>query len=409
MPEKINNPQFIRGSYDSGEATKFSLMRSTSDSIKSLIGMPPPEVLCIYDPSQNSHVATGATRTDLEILTSHTKKNAPTNEQVNAALKILKSFGLDFGDFPDLRTLVNCAQDLASGNSQLSDVRDLVELHRFAQHQHHKLNIKKAGLIDSTRATNTYNAKHIATSLIDRFTGEIDIKKLKQLKYEIENSPSTPHKSFTLSLISKLGKNENNILTELLKIQAPPQKGPVAEIIRSTLGLSPQTQLTQAHSRQTVLCTLFTETRQDPLVGSCFATSLNIFVQKNNPERMIKELGSLVEHGHIEIKDGNKIKKVPLNSSSSPAPLKQRLFFDDNLNLIQIDRNALEEPVALSQSPSIQAGLNALNIPQKSHPDVLNFAIMLLRNTDQPISVEKYFFRNHCYSRNFKRRPNPFK
>ena len=143
------------------------------------------------------------------------------------------------------------------------------------------------------------------------------------------------------------------------------RENPTRDIIRKTLGLPADAEVTSVHARQAALGTLLGNLRQAK-TGSCFATSLAINVIKNDPKRVLKELKQLIELGRMVIIHDKKF-DVPISRDTSAAEAKQSIRLDGDGMLVEADGKELPNKIPFYEMPPMAAALTAMGIPKSEH------------------------------------------
>lgn len=153
---------------------------------------------------------------------------------------------------------------------------------------------------------NTEQSRSVALRLVGS-RGEL--REVGQIRESVQNDKhvNTPQSQHLLKMLDQL--EENPKLTQTLeRLQAPQGDQPVAGLLRATLGLPKDTELTDGQTRQAVTSSLLTQLRQSS-AASCGPTSLAIRVQSQNPEQFLEDLENLLTQGCLErtIDKGNNL------------------------------------------------------------------------------------------------------
>lgn len=238
---------------------------------------------------------------------------------------------------------------------------------------------------------NTAVCLEIAKKLFSE-EGKIDLEALQEIIAELMNDPhfNDPevgvHRKDLLRLLEFIENDRNGIRTILESVKKPKglacigkdgkptYKSHAAQIVRATLGLPRKTELTAQHAQQAVLCALLSRVRQLD-VGTCFAISIVILLQKDFPEVLARELKHLVEEDVIPIKENL---PVFINVSRPKDPLKCRLQI--NISGTGAKTTSQLSYKNLSEYPSLCSALMALGIPKERYQEVLSDAIKHLRS-----------------------------
>ncbi|MEI7783599.1 MAG: hypothetical protein WCK08_04385 [Betaproteobacteria bacterium] len=86
----------------------------------------------------------------------------------------------------------------------------------------------------------------------------------------------------------------------------------IQDQLRADLGIAPPKSISSAQARMAVVGALLTPLRQGD-VGSCFATSVAIRHQLDDPQTMVAQLKTMIERGYVEGKSGLRTERLPLN------------------------------------------------------------------------------------------------
>ena len=240
-------------------------------------------------------------------------------------------------------------------------------------------------LQNSQFARNAHQAKSIATRLIGP-DGKIvmDSGVLKEMAMGGSNDLPTlmqeirdgrheglPQSEHALAVLQKL-QNDKELREKLESIQKPAdQKGDAASLIRLTLGLPPDEEITDAHARQAALSGLMFQARQGA-VGSCFATATACMVQRNRPEQFLDDIQDLFSSGKLVRQVRNtgtgslEVVEVPLN----PTILQGNLAKSQDVK---------RKDSTLHLAPDMVAGMDALGIPADEQKQALELAAKEIR------------------------------
>ena len=154
-------------------------------------------------------------------------------------------------------------------------------------------------------------SKFIANLLIDS-EGKMSIDLIDTIKDLINKQPlgSKSLKAHNQLLLKTLDAITSN--SELVKLinnleepgknvekSKPLRKQNIQSLVRATLGLDEETQLTSMHTKQAILSAILTDLRQGEM-GSCFATSMAIMVHDQNPLQVATELKQMIESGVLK-------------------------------------------------------------------------------------------------------------
>ncbi|EPP35483.1 hypothetical protein CP8484711_2273, partial [Chlamydia psittaci 84-8471/1] len=150
--------------------------------------------------------------------------------------------------------------------------------------------------------------------------GEIDITKVVSAIEHLTNClyPLGPHRhneakprEHLLKMLQSI-KQEPEIRERIKKLFVPSYRV-IQDLIRNTLALPTEIELTPIHVRQAALTAMFSYLRQD--VGSCFATAFAILVHQEYPSLFIKDIDDLLTSGKLTRIIGTREISVPMNLS----------------------------------------------------------------------------------------------
>lgn len=160
-----------------------------------------------------------------------------------------------------------------------------------------------------------------------------------------------------LSYILNLLKNSPSLREQLENIQAPCFfKQPSHDLIRASLRLSPETEITAREARQAVLAAWLSHLRQEG--HSCFATSLAIEVLAVQPEKCLKDLAEIIERSALTRNIKGIKKEIPTTKKVWSEDLNQELTFDATGQVFE-DANP---SIHLAEIPGLQRVCQALGI-----------------------------------------------
>lgn len=184
---------------------------------------------------------------------------------------------------------------------------------------------------ESTAVRNVLRTRKLAQLLIDE-KGDIQhqllpplIKYLKSHLYSLgpQRQYDSQRQEHILKVLQLLDFDKE--LSRMLKKLTRPLMNKWAEdLIRQTLQLSPQTMVTDAHTRQAVLAAWLCYLRQN--VGSCFATAPAEIVHDEQPELFLQDMLDLVATGMLKRTFGGIENAVPLSASWGSGDLKKPIF-----------------------------------------------------------------------------------
>ncbi|WP_348664218.1 hypothetical protein [Chlamydiifrater volucris] len=158
-----------------------------------------------------------------------------------------------------------------------------------------------------------------------------------------------PFREHTLNMLKAI-KEKPDIKDTLKRIFLPTQKA-MQNIIRRTLALPPEEELSVAHARRAAVSALLSYLRQD--VGTCFASALAIIVQKEYPEKFITDIDKLLSSGRLSRIIDDKEYVAPINLSAS---------LGDLYTPVAISSLYPDPFVAIASSPELLQAFSAANI-----------------------------------------------
>jgi len=254
------------------------------------------------------------------------------------------------------------AKDLKVGIAALprgrSDVGDLTDLEGRAK----ALEIRNAA-----NARNTEMIRSTALRLIgpdgtlrldmSELAGlpTVDPSDLTTLSREISEGKygDLPGSHHALRLLRKL-RDDEALRNKLESIGAPDsQDGPSARMIRSSLGLGSDVEVTAAHARQAALAGLLSHTRQGG-AGSCFATSVAVQIQTMRPDLFLDDMKELLEKGTLTRTISGRVVSMPMSTEQLEGGVTKELTVP-------------RQERALEKDPGVSAALLALGIPVDEH------------------------------------------
>ena len=184
-------------------------------------------------------------------------------------------------------------------------------------------------------------ARILAGSLIDE-KGTLLKKELPDFPSGVQGGNSkeiTKHFEFVLNSLH----SHKELLHLFYRFKMPVADRYIERLIRCSLALPLDSQITHRELRKGVLTALLTPLRQN--IGSCFATAPAIFIQSEQIERLLLDLYDLIMTNSLSrIVDGVK-QRVPISPSWGVGDLRK-----------PVRRNALD-------SPALRAALAVSHIP----------------------------------------------
>lgn len=191
--------------------------------------------------------------------------------------------------------------------------------------------IDRSQIQESTAVRNVLRTRELAQLLIDE-KGEINhsilpavIEYLKAHLYSL--GPSRQHdgrRQEHILKVLRLLETQKDFVRLLKKFTRPITNKWAEELIRQTLQLSPNTIITDVHTKQAVLAAWLCFLRQN--VGSCFATAPAEIVHDEQAELFLQDLLDLIATGTLKRTYGGVENSVPLSSSWGSGDLKKPLF-----------------------------------------------------------------------------------
>ena len=185
-------------------------------------------------------------------------------------------------------------------------------------------------------------------------------------------SPHTHHMIRVLTLL----RDDPDARQTLNDIDAPRGRGnPARDIVRATLGLAPDADLTPTHSRQVALGALLSNLRQASGVGSCFTTAAVIQVHNSDPARALWEMKQLIETGRLTMHTGVDAYSADMNRNTGNVPLEKAIWLDEDGILTKVKKEQITNPVPFHTVPSVRAALTAMGVPTNEHENTIKNAL----------------------------------
>ncbi|MEQ1830394.1 MAG: hypothetical protein ABL921_30835, partial [Pirellula sp.] len=244
---------------------------------------------------------------------------------------------------------------------------------------------EKANLQNAQYSRNTHQAKAIAIRLIDE-DGNIILDSnvwselamverddLSSLMYEIRSGKhqDLPQSEHALAILKKLQTDEG-LRNKLTQVTKPTDKeGQASQLIRSTLGLGPDVEITDAHARQAALSGLLFQARQGQ-VGSCFTTATACMVQRNRPDKFLDDITSLFSTGKL-----TRTVKHPTTGLdvTIEVPLNSTLLKGNIEKKTEVKRDKSD----LHMAPDFVASMESLQIPADEQKQAFELAALEIR------------------------------
>lgn len=254
---------------------------------------------------------------------------------------------------------------------------------RIAEEEWDDLSIQAdaTDLQDSFSIRNVLKAKRIANLLIDE-KGALNadlvkrfIDLLKKHCYFLGEGRHFDHKrnEHILKCLIRLDESKE-IKASLGHITKPSMHKVADEIIKRTLGLPLNTQITDAHARRAALSSWFTYLRQS--VGSCFATAPALIVHDEQPLQFFNDLSELFATGKLKRTFGGLEYTVPLCFSSGKGGLNKPLL---------INKEIEEAAKEIASSPGI---LSAIEGSLILTPEVKDTKAFLTNLVEKALSTD---------------------
>lgn len=137
-------------------------------------------------------------------------------------------------------------------------------------------------------------------------------------------------------------------------------------LIRNSLGLAPDAELTDADAKRAAMAALLTQVRQGA-VGSCFATASAVRVQRNKPEQFLADMAAMLSTGMLK----REIESPPGTKLQIEVPISREMVG----RKVDVKRNDAK----LHLRPNMIAGLDALDVDEADQKKVIDEAARQLR------------------------------
>ncbi len=211
--------------------------------------------------------------------------------------------------------------------------RFLIELFDLRKEAHLSFLFDLSGIQESFRFKALSRARRLSMALIDE-KGEVRQDLLKKIIESLEQEGALFYpegyndETIREHLLAFLPLfNQDSFLKSLKRFQKPLCHKWAQKLIFETLGINPQSQLTDPLIRAAVLCACLTPLRQN--VGSCFATAPAILIQRQQPLLFLDDLHQLLTTGKLKRTFGGKEYAIPLSPSTGIGDLKKNLIAAD--------------------------------------------------------------------------------
>lgn len=258
---------------------------------------------------------------------------------------------------------------------------------------------------------NLRKARLLAAFLIND-QGELDQARLKEaIAYLKEHGYplgcfqeyEAPFQKHFIKVLQTL--QENREAFNLLRGMGKPLQYPYAEqLIRDSILLPRDAQVTDAHSRRAALSAWLCSLRQG--VGSCFATAPAILIQGEQPLRFLADLKELLNLGRLKRTFGGVEYTVPLSPSWGLGSLRKPVFVDAHGTKLAVLPNficalesagLIDRALARSEKEKISRNLVKAVLQSQSPPykgglltgDQLLQAVLLKENELSAADLEK--------------------
>lgn len=206
-------------------------------------------------------------------------------------------------------------------------------------------------------------ARQAAELLIDK-NGELDGTHISMMLDQLKADKTMPaeHRRHLMRTLVKLKQGGELAETINSICEDKPLKGGAADVVRGTLNLSPEHELTKEDARKAVVMSLLGYLRQGN-VGSCFATAPAICLLDSSQEVVAKDMRELLEANKLTAQRNGVLTEIPLNQHVYHAhEAKVNVALDGTC---RISNNGLwSEHFKLQDLPGMRAALDALGIPE---------------------------------------------
>jgi hypothetical protein len=144
-------------------------------------------------------------------------------------------------------------------------------------------------------------------------------------------------------------------------IKKPDPANPACAMVRATLGLPVDVEVTEVHARQAAISALLSQLRQND-VGSCFATAIAIEAQAKKPDVFLEDMKNLLETGKI---------------------VRQRTQLDRKIKLKRTDPD-------VADTPGLRAALGAMGIDKADMAAARQAALVELRKATPAATQDEF-------------------
>ncbi len=240
---------------------------------------------------------------------------------------------------------------------------------KILTHEHETISRQcdETGIQDSCQVRNVLKARELACALIDD-DGKVDdvalnnaLEVMEANRYSLGPGRyvDNDRDAHIIDVLRQV-KDEKDKRIALQQIGKPYSNPMADEIIRSTLLLEPNTQVTDAHTRQATLSAWLCFLRQN--VGSCFATAPAIIIHGEQSDRFLQDINDLLSKGYLIRTFGGVEHSVPLAASWGIGDLKKPFT---------LAKKGKEFSPPPWKSPGIIAALNAAEVPPKKRKSII--------------------------------------
>lgn len=187
---------------------------------------------------------------------------------------------------------------------------------------------------ESVSIRNVLRTRKLASYLVND-KGEISLEDIDAAIQYLKNSlyslgPDRQNdacrEELVLNVLMKL-KEDRDLFNLLKNVSKPHQSRDIEEIIRCTLDLPQNMNITDVHAKRAVFSSLICYLRQS--VGSCFGTAPAIIIHDEQPKQFLRDINELFGTGQLKRTFGGVEYSVPISSSWGIGNLKKQLVFGE--------------------------------------------------------------------------------
>ena len=221
-------------------------------------------------------------------------------------------------------------------------------------------------------------ARQAAELLIDK-NGELDGSHISLMLDQLEDDKIMPpeHRHHLMRTLNKLKQGGELAETINSICEDKPLKGGAADVIRGTLNLPPEHDLTKEDARKAVVMSLLGYFRQSA-VGTCFATAPAICLHDSSPEVVAGNMKELLEEQKLRVLQDGIVLGAPLNKHIFRGE-ENRLHVGEDGMVLRAESNGTYTKHNLQDIPGMKAALNALGIPENEQQAMLAIALSQMR------------------------------